>query len=229
MAAGKISAFLGIEGGEAIANDINNIDYFYNNGVRYMSLTWNKSNRLAEAAMAPRKTYHGLTALGVQIVKRMNQVGMIIDISHASGATVSDILKISRAPIIASHSCCNALRRHPRNLTDNQIKAICAGGGIIGMNFHRKHLTAKNKATVSDVANHLDHLVKVGGISCAALGSDFDGDIVTPVGLENIGKLSNLTQELIKRGYKKEDIEKIYGLNFLNFLQKMVDEKAGNY
>jgi len=225
-AMGKISALLGIEGGgEAIGADINNIDYFYNNGVRYMSLTWNKSNRLADAAMDKRKPHNGLSPLGKQAVQRMNQLGMIIDVSHASSATVEDILKLSRDPIIASHSCCYSLRRHPRNLTDNQIKAICLAGGVIGVSFHRKHLTAKNKATVSDVANHIDHLKKTGGLACVALGSDFDGDIIPPVGLENAGKLSNLTKELVKRGYSEEEIEQIYGQNILRVLQKVVDER----
>lgn len=220
----KVSAFIGIESGRAIDGKIENLDYLYKRGVRSMSLTWNESNALAEGSGDASKSRGGLTKLGERVIRRMNEIGMIVDVSHSSRETVRDILRISSDPVIATHSCCYSLRKFHRNLRDDQIESICKGGGVVGINFYSKHLVESGRADVSDVADHIDHLVEIGGIGCAAIGSDYDGMLVPASGLENVGKLENLTKELIRRGYTKEDIIGIYGYNFIRVLEQVVDK-----
>jgi membrane dipeptidase len=218
---GKISAFLTLEGGEAMGDDLGRLDYFYGRGVRLITLTWNRSNLLADAAKDPHQPHGGLSPLGRRVVERMNELGMIVDVSHASAAAARQAIAISRAPVMASHSNCYALKAHPRNLKDDLIREICGGGGVIGVCFHRTFLTRNKTATVADVAGHLDHLIQVGGLECAALGSDFDGGIITPAGLANAGELAHLTEELLRRGHGRQEIEMIYGLNALRFMDKV--------
>jgi membrane dipeptidase len=223
-AEGKFSAFLAIEGGQGIGQDLRRLDYYYNRGVRYMTLVWNVTHWICDSARDPHKPYGGLSPFGRQVVKRMNELGMIIDVSHASDATVDDVLALSTDPIIASHSNCRAVHNHPRNLTDKHIQALCQGGGVIGMNFFDLFLTSRRPARIDDVIKHIDHLVQVGGIDCVALGSDFDGKIHPPADLRNISELENLTAALLKHGYSEDDIKKIYGRNFLRVLRQVVDE-----
>lgn len=219
-AAGKISAFLAIEGGEAIGKDLNKLDYFFQKGVRYMTLTWNHTNLIADAAKDARQPYRGLSPFGRQVVARMNKLGMMVDVSHTSARVVKDVLAISKAPIIASHSDAASLCPSPRNLSDQLIREICSCDGVIGVNYYSPFLVSRGRATVKDVANHIDRMVKVGGIDCVALGSDFDGDIIAPIGLQNAGQLGNLTAELIRRGYTREQIEKIYWRNVARVLRE---------
>ncbi len=226
---GRISAFLGIEGGDAIEGELDNLDYFYSKGVRYMTITWNYSNRIADSATDSNKPHNGLSSFGESVIKRMNKLGMIVDVSHADKETVKDVLKISEDPIIASHSCCRALRDHDRNLADDQIKALCNAGGVIGINYHRTFLTNRRKAYVKDVADHIDHTLKVGGIDCVALGSDFDGGITTPADMQHAGEIHNLTRELIKRGHTRTQIDKIYGINFSRVLKDVVNNDETSY
>lgn len=221
---GKISAFLAIEGGKAIGEDLAKLDYLFSRGVRYMTLTWNITNAIADAARDENKPHNGLSPFGRQVVKKMNDLGMIVDVSHVSDKTVKDVLALSKAPVIASHSNSYTVRPHYRNLKDSLVKGICGSGGVIGANFHGTFLSYNKPAVVGEVADHIDQLVKVGGIDCLALGSDFDGMIKPPRGLENMGKLENLTKELVKRGYSEQDIKKIYGLNFIRVLKQVVDD-----
>ena len=221
---GKISAFLGIEDGAALGDDIQNLDYFFKKGIRYITLTWKHNNLIGDSS-TDKKNFGGLSEFGRKVVKRMNELGMLIDISHASDGVVRDALKLSKDPVIASHSDCAGVRPLNRNLKDELIKGVCEKGGVIGVNFHRAYLKrGKSPATVKDVADHIDHLKKTGGIGCVALGSDFDGYITAPLDLENIGQLSILTEELKARKYSRDEIEKIYGQNFLRVLKKVVDK-----
>jgi membrane dipeptidase len=222
LAAGKISAFLAIEGGEAIGDDLARLDYFYGKGVRYMTLTWNHNNLIADSAKEAKRSGGGLTPFGRKVVARMNELGMMVDVSHVSDQTVRDVLALSRAPVIASHSDCFALKRHPRNLKDELIRGVCASGGVIGVNYHRTFLVTRRAARVSDVADQIDHVVKTGGMGCAALGSDFDGGIFPPRDLMNAGQLENLSAELIRRGYTRDDIEKIYGRNVMRVMSEVM-------
>ncbi len=220
--AGKISALLAVEGGEALHGNLERLDYFFNRGARYMTLTWNNSNELGDASRDDDKPNHGLTEFGEKVVRRMNELGMMVDVSHVSDKTLRDVLKITRQPVIATHSNAYAVKKHPRNLKDDLIRGICWTGGIVGVNYHRPFVSYNNPHSVADVADHIDHMVEVGGIECVALGSDYDGGIFVPTGLENAGQLPNLTRELIKRGYTKKQLQMIYGENVLRFMKRVI-------
>jgi microsomal dipeptidase-like Zn-dependent dipeptidase len=152
----------------------------------------------------------------------MAKMGMMIDIAHASPETVRDILKEVAVPIYDSHTCVYAINPHWRNLRDWEIKSIAERGGVIGVNFYSKHLRKDGKpASATDVARHIDYIVKLVGIDYVAIGSDFDGDIKNTKRLENISKMQSLTEELVRRGYSDEDIGKVLGGNFLRFFKKI--------
>ncbi len=220
---GKVSAFLAIEGGEAIGEDIKNLDHFHARGVRYVTLTWNHHNAIADAARDKNKSHGGLSGFGEEVVRRMNELGVIVDVSHASDETVRDCLRLSSDPIIASHSCAYSLRNHYRNLKDDLIAGVCSKGGVIGVNYYDSFLTAGGAAAVADVANHIDHIVKLGGLGCAAIGSDYDGGIRPPRGLENASMHQNLAAELIRRGYSEKDVGLILEGNAARLIEKVVD------
>jgi len=133
-ARGHVAALMGVEGGHAIENSLENLDSLYALGVRYMTLTWNNGNDWAGASMDPRRR-GGLTAFGKRVVRRMNDLGMLVDVSHVSDSTFWDVIAVATKPVIASHSACRALAHHPRNLTDDQLRAIARTGGVVGINF----------------------------------------------------------------------------------------------
>jgi membrane dipeptidase len=225
---GRISAMLAIEGGEAIENNLDYIDYFHKLGVRYMTLTWNRTNLIADANRDKDKSYDGLSPFGEEVVRRMNAVGMIVDVSHASHETIMDALARSADPVIASHSCAYSVNPHWRNLSDEEIRGICSSGGVVGINFYRTFLSPTRPAYASDIVNHIVHVARIGGIGCPALGSDFDGGIRGPVDLQNIGQIGSLTRELRLRGFTEADIDRVYGRNFLRVLKKMDDKAPRN-
>ncbi len=218
---GKIVALISLEGGEPIQYNPILLKAFYKLGVRAISLTWNERNMLADGVSESR-TGGGLTNLGLQVLEEMQKIGIIVDVSHISEAGFWDIIENCRKPIIASHSDCRALCEHPRNLTDEQIKAIAEKNGVIGINFYPKFLVKKGEATIDDVIKHMEHIIKIAGIDYVGLGSDFDGISSTPKGLEDVSKLPNLTAKLLERGYSKNDIKKILGENFLRVIRQVV-------
>jgi len=221
---GRISCLLSIEGGEAIGDVIGRVDHFHNRGVRLITLTWNHHNQIADAAVDKTKPRGGLTDFGEQVIKRMNKLGMIVDVSHTSDGAVRDALRLSKAPIIASHSCARALADRERNLSDELVKAICDKGGLVAVNFHSYFLVEEGGADVKDVADHIDHLVKVGGLGCVALGSDFDGMIEPPAGLEHVGKLQELAVELEGRGYTREQVGKVFSGNAVRLIEAVIGD-----
>ncbi|UCC80798.1 MAG: dipeptidase [Candidatus Zixiibacteriota bacterium] len=166
----RIAAFLAIENGLAIENNLENLDHFYNRGVRYMTLTHVKSSDWCISSADTVPAFNGLTDFGREVVKRMNELGMIIDISHASPAAVEEILKASRDPVIASHSCVYALCDHDRNLTDEQIKAIAANGGVIGINFYEGYLSQEFKDL--DEAYENEHKAEIDSVEKLYKGTD---------------------------------------------------------
>jgi len=221
---GKISAILAIESGQAIENDVNRLRSFYNLGVRIMTIMW-KSTDWADASQEKIK-HNGLTDFGKSVVKEMNRLGMIVDVSHSADKTVVDVLKTSSEPIIASHSCARAICDHPRNLSDQLIKNIASSGGLVCVNFYALYLDYKFKTefdkkrksdppSYTKVIDHIEHIIKVGGIDAVGLGSDFDGRIIPPKGLEDTSKMPKITEALLTRGYLEEEIVKIMGGNFL--------------
>jgi len=209
--AGKIAAVLSVENlGDALQGEIEQVDRLYREGVRLASLTWNPANLLADGA---RETRHGgLSPLGRRVVARMQERGMIVDVSHLSAAAFWDVLAATRGPIVATHSDAAAVQPHRRNLTDDQLRALAARGGVVGINFYPDFLGAP---TLERVVAHVDHMVAVMGADYVALGSDFDGIEKVPQGLEDVSKLPNLTRALLARGYPPEQVRKILGENAL--------------
>src|SRR5215472_17874541 len=246
----KLAVLMGVEGGHAIEDDLGILRDFYRLGVRYMTLTWSNTNEWAASSgdlKDPKIAHHnGLTDFGKDVVREMNRLGMMVDISHVSDKTFWDALEVSSAPIFASHSSARALSNVPRNMTDEMIAALAKKGGVVQINFSRdylsqatadadKEVTAKiaaaraennqavieeyrkkiPRATLADVAAHIDHIVKIAGINAAGIGSDFDGVSCTSEGLDDVSKFPNLTRALLEKGYSAEDIRKIYGGNTL--------------
>lgn len=221
--AGKIAAILSIEGGEALEGDLGVLRVLYKLGVRLITLTWNQRNQIADGVSESR-TASGLTEFGLKVIDEMNRLGMLIDVSHISETGFWDVIKNSKVPIVASHSNCYNLCPNLRNLKDKQIQALADRGGVIGVTFDPDFLTKnKREANIEDILDHIDYLVKIGGIDCVGLGSDFDGtDNNLPKNLEGVNKMPNITIRLINQGYKEEDIEKILGKNFLRVFKEVV-------
>lgn len=230
----KIAALLGIEGGHAIEDSQRLLRDYYRLGVRYMTLThWNTNNWADSSGDInnPDVAHHnGLTPQGKDIVREMNRLGMMVDISHTADATFYAALETSRAPIIASHSSCRAVTNVPRNLTDDMIRALAKKGGVMQINFNCGFVSQKSadapesapvRATLADVVAHIDHARQVGGIDVVGIGSDFDGIECTPEGLDDVSKFPNLTRALLEKGYSPADIKKIYGGNLLRVMRQV--------
>lgn len=260
------SFYIGIENGYALGQNITQIDTFYNRGVRYITLCHSKNNGICDSANDTLE-HDGLSEFGKEVVNRMNNLGMIIDVSHISDKSFYDVVALSKHPVIASHSNARSICNNPRNMTDDMLKAITKNGGVVQVcllsdyvkppvnqptrdsafaalrnkfngfqglsdEVHAQavrewHATHKNYpqilATVSDLVDHIDHIVKVAGIDHVGIGSDFDGG----GGLEDcfdVGEMPNITKELIKRGYNEKDIIKIWGGNFMRVF-KEVEQK----
>ena len=218
---GKFAAVLCVEGGHAIENDIYKLDSLYKLGVRYMTITWNNSTTWATSAQDPQAATKGLSDFGREVIRHMDSLGMIIDVSHVGSKTIDDILETTINPIIATHSGVKALRNHYRNLTDQQIIKIAQKGGVIGVIFYPPYLTSSSTATINNVIAHIDYIKNLVGVDYIALGSDFDGIERVVVGLEDVTKFPNLTEALLRRGYSISDIRKIYGENFLRVFKRV--------
>jgi len=214
----KIAALLCIEGGECLEGSIEVLRQLYKHGVRCLTLTWNNSNELGNGVYATATS--GLTKFGFDVVEELNQLGMLVDVSHLSEAGFYDVLRHSRQPVIASHSNCQAICRHPRNLTDQQIKSLADKGGVMGITFVPEFVGG-DEASIDEVLNHIDHAVAIGGIDCVGFGSDFDGTD-TLVGVEDCTSWPLLTCKLIERGYHEEEIEKILGGNFMRVIGQVL-------
>ncbi len=247
---GKIAALIGIEGGHAIEDSLRILRDSYALGVRYMTLTHSNTNNWADSSgdiNDPKVRHHGgLTKFGREVVREMNRLGMMVDISHVSDETFWDVLEVSRAPVIASHSSCRAISNIARNMSDEMIRALAEKGGVIHINFGCEFLSQASAdaspyfnpkargtdprkvppATLDDVVAHIDHVVKLVGVDAVGIGSDFDGVSCTPVGLEDVSKFPNLTRALLEKGYSAEDIRKIYGGNTLRVM-RAVEQAAG--
>ena len=219
----KIAGIVVVEGGHCLEDKIENLKAFYNAGVRVMTITWNNSPMWnadtawavsAQDASAGKKG--GLNDFGKQVIRTMDSLGMIIDVSHVGPQTVTDILATSKNPIIASHSGAYALRNHYRNLTDIQIRAIASRGGVIGVVFYPPFLVSTGTARLDDVVRHIDYIKNLVGVDYIAIGSDFDGmDGSSPVGLEDVSRFPALTAALLQKGYTEQDLRKILGENFM--------------
>ncbi len=228
---GKIAALMGIEGGHAIEDSIRLLRDFYALGVRYMTLTHSNTNNWADSSGDINKPdvqhHNGLTDFGKDVVREMNRLGMMVDISHVADKTFWDALEVSKAPIFASHSSARALADVARNMTDEMIVALAKKGGVVQINFSCGFLKVGSRPNVNDVVAHIDHIKQIAGINAIGIGSDFDGIGCAPEGLDEVSKFPNLTRALLEKGYSAEDIRKIYGQNFLRVM-RAVEKAAEN-
>ncbi len=221
-ASGKLAGIAGLEGAEALDGEIGLLRQYYRLGVRNLGLAWNYRNPACDG-VAERRTGGGLTEFGVQVVELCNELGILIDLSHLSPAGVEDVLTITQHPVIASHSNAAALCDHPRNLTDAQIEAIAATGGVIGVTFVNTFLRREDPehASLEDVIAHIAHIIQVAGEDHVGLGSDFDG-CTPPRDLADVTHYPAITQALVERGFSEETIRKILGGNYLRVFEQVI-------
>ena len=217
---GKVSGLLSIEGADVIEGRIETLATFHRLGVRMVGLVHSLRNPLADG-VADRRTGGGLSELGVQAVEELDKLGMIIDVSHLNDEGFWDVLELTKNPIIASHSNSRVVCNHPRNMTDEMITALAENGGVMGMNFAPSFVHPKD-ATLEGIVDHIDHIVDLVGSDHVGLGSDYDGIPSTPKGLEDVTNMPDITRELVKREYTREDIEKILGGNHLRLFKQVI-------
>ena len=221
---GLVSILIGMENGSPIRESLSLLRLFYRLGVRYMTLTHNADNLIADAA-AEGHRWHGLSPFGREVVEEMNRLGMIVDVAHVSDETFYDFIGCSKAPIVSTNSCGRALASHCRNMTDDMIRKMADKGGVIQINFYPAFLSDSYETSmpgVSVIADHIDHAVKVAGIEHVGIGTDFDGIEITPDGMEDVSKLPRVFDELTLRGYSDDQIEKIAGKNFIRVFNDVI-------
>ena len=264
---GKLAALMGLEGGYAIDERLENVERYYRMGVRYMSPAWSVSLEWAGSSGDEAGRTRGLNDFGKSVIREMNRLGMMVDVSHVSDQTFWDIVNTSTRPVVATHSACRALANVPRNLDDEMIRALARTGGVVGVIFYPEFLepgwSEKKKqvdveiaslvqqasaaepgdaahkkmardrvrireyarrlpaVSVSRIADHIDHIVRLVGIEHVGIGSDFDGVQAVPEDLSSVAELPNLTRELLKRGYSEEDVSKILGGNILRVMEEV--------
>ena len=220
---GKKSIMLGIENGHALDGKIENLYHFAERGIVYMTLCHNGDNDICDSARGSQ-THNGVSAFGKQVISEMNRLGIMVDLSHAHEKSFYDALEMSRQPIVCSHSSCRALCDHPRNLTDDQMRALAAKGGVMQVTLYNGFLVKDGQATIEDAMRHLDHAISVMGIDHVGLGTDFDGDGGI-CGLASSSELLNFTRQLLERQFSEQDIQKIWGGNFLRVMQEVQNMK----
>lgn len=220
---GLKSIMFGIENGLAIEDDISNIAHFKKRGIVYITLCHNGDNAICDSARGSN-THNGVSEFGEKVIKEMNRLGVMVDLSHGGEKSFYDAIDISSTPIVCSHSNCKALCDVPRNLTDDQLRALARQGGVAQITLYHGFLRADGEATILDAMEHLKHAVDIMGIDHVGLGTDFDGDGGVK-GLADASELINFTVQLLKDEYSREDIEKIWGGNWLRVM-KQVQQSA---
>ena len=219
---GKKAILLGIENGYAIGKDLRNVERFRRRGVVYMTLCHNGNNDICGSARYNDEQL-GVSPFGEQVIREMNRVGMMVDLSHAGERSFYDALAISSRPVVCSHSSCRALCDHPRNLTDEQLKAIARQGGVVQVCLYSGFLRQDAPATLRDAIDHLHHMVNVMGIEHVGIGTDFDGDGGI-IGCNDSSELINFTRQLLFERYSEEDIRRIWGGNFLRVMEQVTEK-----
>ncbi|NLA14938.1 MAG: membrane dipeptidase [Bacteroidales bacterium] len=219
-AQGKVAMLLSIENAYCLGEDISLVDHYYDLGVRMIGLTHNGDNCVADAGTDSTQTHGGLSAFGYEVIRRMNRLGIIVDVSHASRQACLQAVEASQTPIMASHSGVYALKPIPRNLTDKEIIAIAKKGGVIQISIGRYFLSTLPKAQVGlpHLVEHINYVVELVGIDHVGIGSDFDGGGGI-VGVEDMGKMKAITRALLEEGYSESEIRKLWGDNVLRVME----------
>ena len=222
--AGRKSIMLGIENGLALEDNLQNIAHFKRRGIVYITLCHNGDNDICDSAKSlsddGSHLHGGVSAFGEQVIHEMNRQGIMVDLSHAHERSFYDALDISATPIVCSHSSARALCDHPRNLTDDQMRALAAKGGVCQITLYPGFLADTGSPSILDAMRHLEHAISIMGIDHVGLGTDFDGDGGVP-GLADASELTNFTRQLLARRYSEEDIQKIWGGNFLRVMRQV--------
>lgn len=217
---GRHSIVLGIENGLALEHDLRNIQYFKQRGITYITLCHNGDNDLCDSARGCN-THGGLSSFGRKAIAEMNRLGIMVDLSHAAETSFYQALEVSSTPIVCSHSNCRALCNHPRNLTDDQMRALAEAGGVMQLTLYGGFLNSTaSAASIDDFMRHLEHAISIMGIDHVGIGTDFDGDGGVN-GLRDASELINITKHLIRRRYSAQDIQKIWGKNWLRVMAKV--------
>ncbi|MDD2376007.1 MAG: dipeptidase [Clostridia bacterium] len=219
----RLGVILTVEDASCLEGKIDNLYNLFDRGIRVIGLTWNGKNQIAGGADCSNTNNDGLSKFGEEVVKKMNELGIIIDVSHLSEKSFYDVMKITNKPVMASHSCCKSICNHRRNLSDDQIKLISKNGGIIGVNLYKDFLNIDtNKADIECLVKHIRHIFNIGGKECIGLGSDYDGMNINKVviGLENNSKLSNLSKYLKRSEFTDEEVDRIMWKNQFEFLKR---------
>ncbi|XP_057370170.1 dipeptidase 1-like [Daphnia carinata] len=226
---GKIASLIGVEGGHAIGNSLSLLRIFYRLGVRYMTLThscptpWADNSQLDNPGQQP--IHDGLSGFGEAIVQEMNRLGMMVDISHVSVATMEDVLNVSQAPVIFSHSGAFSVCNHTRNVPDHVLRRLAKNGGIIMVVFYNEFLSCEQSANINDVVRHIEHIRNLIGVDHIGLGGDFNGVDRVPTDLEDVSKYPNIFVELLRLGWSETDVEKLAGTNMLRVMRRVEQVK----
>ena len=215
--AGKKAIMLGIENGYAIGKDLSLLEHFAKRGIVYMTLCHNGDNDICDSAKGNAE-HGGLSPFGEKVVQEMNRLGIMVDMSHAAESSFYDALEVSMKPIVCSHSSARALCDHPRNLTDDQMRALARKGGVAQVTMYNGFLRTDGKATIIDAVEHLNHMVNIMGVEHVGIGTDFDGDGGVP-GMANASEVINFTRRLLLERYSEEQIQMIWGGNFLRVME----------
>ena len=218
LEAQSVNVCFGLENGFALAGDIGNVQKFYDMGVRYITLCHNGDNDLCDSARG-KGTHGGLSDFGREVIREMNRLGMMVDVSHAADSTIEQAIEFSSQPIIATHTSAKALCDHARNMSDELIVKLAQSGGRIHVCLYNYFLAKDGRADINTICDHIDHMVKLVGSESVGIGSDFDGGGGV-LGCNDSSELINITMELIRRGYSDDDIKNIMGVGFVKFINK---------
>ena len=217
----KISAILSIEEGGAVNGTLENLHKVYKKGVRLITLTWNYENEIGYPHSQIGYETTKLKPFGVEIVEAMNELGILVDVSHLNDGGFYNVAEISKKPFIASHSNARSVTDVTRNLTDDMIKVLANSGGVTGLNFCKFFLGDMYISRVEHIVNHIKHIVNIGGIDVVAMGSDFDG-IPNGLEMEDISQMDKLQNALLKGGFKEDEIEKMMYKNALRVIKDVL-------
>lgn len=221
----KTASLIGVEGGHSLDSSLGTLRTMYQLGVRYLTLTHSCNtpwvdNWLVDTGSEPSE-HKGLSSFGKQVIAEMNRLGMLIDLAHVSEEVMNQVLTLSKAPVIFSHSSAYTICPHKRNVPDDVLRRVNETKGIVMVNFYNDYVTCSNTASLSDVADHFDHIKKVAGADIIGFGGDYDGVPRVPVGLEDVSKVPNLVAELLKRGWTDEEVKAALGNNLLRVMSEV--------